>query len=111
MRDLTLAIPVGFTKKRTGNSVSNKILNLSILVATLCFGFIYLFEINAMGTKGYQIRSLEQQVRQVQEVQKNLQLQTSDLQSINRIQLLAQTLNFVPTTNVTYLKDSDFALK
>lgn len=111
MRDLSLVIPGGFTKKRTGGFVPTKVLNLSILTAILLFGLVYLFEVSALGTKGYQIRGLEQQIRQVQEDQKNLQLRASDLQSISRIKLQAQTLNFVPTTNVTYLKDSDFALK
>jgi len=64
-----------------------------------------------MGTKGYEIRRLEQQVRQVESEQKNLQIKASDLQSIDRIQTNAQSLNFVPATNITYLKDSDFALK
>jgi cell division protein FtsL len=111
MRDLTLAMPVGLSAKRTKASVSKKVLNLSLLIAIVFFGILYLFEVNDLGTKGYQIRNLEQQVRQVEENQKNLQIQTSDLQSIDRIQQQAQILNFVPSTTITYLKDSDFALK
>lgn len=111
MRDLSLAIPVAFNKRRTESMVSTKVLNLSILAAIIFFGFLYLFEVNALGTKGYQIRSMEQQIRQVQEDQKNLQLKVSDLQSITRIQQQAQSLNFVPTSNITYLKASDFALR
>lgn len=111
MRDLSIAFPAGLLKKRTGNPVYTKVLNLSILAAIIFFGLLYLFGINATGTKGYQIRDLEQQVRITQEEQKNLQRQVSDLQSITRVQQLAQTLNFVPATGITYLKDSDFALK
>jgi cell division protein FtsL len=111
MSYLTLGIPAGFTKKRKGDSVSAKFLNLTILAAIIFFGLLYLFEINTLGTKGYQIRSLQEQIRVVQEDQKNLQMQASALQSIDRIQQQAQALNFVPATNVTYLKASDFALR
>ncbi|MEO8065768.1 MAG: hypothetical protein ABI643_02845 [Candidatus Doudnabacteria bacterium] len=111
MRNLTLALPGGLIKKRIVNLDSTKILNISILAAIVFFGIIYLFEVNYLGTKGYQIRNLELQVRQVKEDQKNLQIRASDLQSINRIQTQARLLNFVPSTNITYLKDSDFALK
>ena len=111
MRDLTLSIPSGLTKKRFKGSVSTKILNLSILSAIVFLSLLYLFEVNSLGTQTYQIRKLEQQMRQVEEDQKNLQIQSSDLQSINHLQESVQTLNFVPSTNVIYLKDSDFAFK
>jgi len=111
MRDLTMAIPSGIAKRKTKSSVSAKILNLSILTGIVLLSLVYLFEINALGTKGYEIKKLEQQVREVEEEQKNLQMRASDLQSINRIQENAQKLNFVPSTNVVYLKDTDFALK
>ncbi len=111
MRDLSLTISGNFSKKRPGNLVSTRVLNLSMLSAIIFFGLLYLFQVNSMGTKGYEIRRLEQQVRQVESEQKNLQIKASDLQSIDRIQSNAQSLNFVPATNVTYLKDSDFALK
>jgi cell division protein FtsL len=111
MRDLSLAIPNGFAKKRNKTSVSTYRLNLAILTSSLILGLVYLFVVNSLGTKGYEIKKLDEQVRQLQSDQKTLQLQSSDLQSINRIQTEAQKLNFVPTTNVTYLKASDFALK
>ena len=76
-----------------------------------CYALGFARRHQAMGTRGYEIRQLEEQVRTLQAEQKQLQLQSSDLQSINRIQTDAQKLNFVPSTNVTYLKDSDFALK
>ncbi len=114
MRYLTLAIPRGFTKRKAstgGKTVSTYRLNLSILVSSLLLGLVYLFVVNSLGTKGYEIKKLDLQLRQLEADQKNLQLQTSDLQSINRIETEAQKLNYVPNTNVTYLKDPDFALK
>ena len=111
MRDLTLTIPQGFYKRKTKAWSSSLQLNLMLLVCTIVMVLGYLFMVNALGTKGYEIRKLEQEVRLLESDQKKMQVETSDLQSINRIQLYAQKLNYVPATNVTYLKDSDFALK
>ncbi|OGE73691.1 MAG: hypothetical protein A3I07_01740 [Candidatus Doudnabacteria bacterium RIFCSPLOWO2_02_FULL_42_9] len=110
MRDLSLAIPV-FSKKKSRSFVSTYILNLSTIAAIFLIGFVYLYSVNALSTKGYEIRKLDQQLTNLQKEQKALQLQVSDLQSINRIKSDAQLLNFVPASNVTYLKDSDVALK
>ena len=110
MRDLTLAFPQTQIKRKAGN-ISSYHLNVSILAAILLLTLTYLFVVTGLGTKGYEIRKLEQSVRILQEDQKQLQIQSSDLQSITRIQIEAQKLNFVPATSVTYIKDSDFALK
>ena len=111
MRDLSLAIPAGVSRRKTKSAVSSYRLNLAIIASSMILGLVYLFVVNSLGTKGYQIRKLEEQVRVIESDQKNLQLQASDLQSINRIQAEAKQLNFVPNSNVTYLKDADFALK
>ena len=111
MRDLTLSIPTELAKKKTKTSASTYRLNLAILTSSIILGLVYLFVVNSLGTKGYEIKKLDQQVQQLETNQKNLQLQASDLQSINRIQTEAQKLNFIPNSNITYLKASDFALK
>ena len=110
MRDLSISLTSGLGKKRTKATPNTKVLNISILVGIVFFGLLYFFEINALGTKGYEIQKLQAQIKALEDQQKTLQLQASDLQSITRIQDEATALNFVPSTNVTYLKTSDFAL-
>ncbi|MBX4186866.1 MAG: hypothetical protein KW802_01220 [Candidatus Doudnabacteria bacterium] len=113
MRDLSLALPTeGLGKRKTKtSSISIYRLNLAMFAATVLLSLTYLFVINSLGTKGYEIRKLDQQVRILEDQQKNLQMQAADMQSINRIQTEAKKLNFVPASNITYLKSSDFALK
>ena len=111
MRDLSLAISSSLDKKRANSPASTKVLNISILIAIVFFGLLYLFQINSLGTKGYEIQKLQQEIKVLGDQQKSLQIQASNLQSISRIQEQATALNFVPSTNVTYLKNSDFALK
>jgi len=111
MRDLTLTIPSGIANRKTKNSVSVKTWNLSILSAIIVFGLVYFFAVTAMATKGYEIKKLETRLVQLEQDQKNLQVEASNLQSIDLIQMQAQKLDFVPSTGVTYLKNSDYALK
>ena len=90
---------------------STRTLNMFLLILTFLLGIIYLFTVNSLSTKGYDIKKLQQSIAELEIEQKNLQVQTYELQSINRIQTEATKLNFVPAVNVTYIKDADYALK
>ncbi len=111
MRDLTLALERTSYLRKPKSSTSVMNLNLAILAAIMLFGVTYLFQINSLSTKGYEIRQLEVKLKQLEAENKNLEIQTSSLQSINRIQQESQKLNFVPATNITYIKDADLAIK
>lgn len=111
MRDLTLAIPQGFGKRKTKTLDSTTQINLILLSLIVILGLTYLFVINSLSTKGYEIKKLQSQLNQLESEQKSLQVQASNLQSIDHIQQTAKLLNFVPATNVTYVNDSNYALK
>ncbi len=112
MRDLTLAISnQTITKKRHSNPANVMRWNLAILASILILGLMYLFQINALGTKGYQISNLEKKIKQLEFEQKNLEVQSSELKSITRIQQEAVNRAFVPAAGVSYIQDSDFALR
>ncbi len=111
MRDLTLAIPQGFSKRKTQSISTTVQINFLLLILIVLLTGAYLFLVNSIGTKGYEIKKLEQQLAQLEFAQKKLQVQSSDLQSITKLQEVAQSLNFVPAQNPTYLRDHDYALK
>ena len=111
MRDLTLSLPLGLGRRKIVSANQSRKLNIALILSIVLLGFGYLFQINALGTTGYQIKKVEKQIQALQQEQKNLQLDASDLQSIERVQAEAVKLNFVPSGNVTYLKDPNFALK
>lgn len=111
MRDLTLSIDNNAYIRKPKNASVVLRLNLAILASIIFFGITYLFQINALSTKGYEIRQLETRLKQLELEHKNLEVQAGSLQSINRIQQESQKLNFVPATNITYIKEPDFALK
>ena len=95
----------------SSGSLSTHRLNIVLFASTILLGLVYLFVVNSLGTKGYEIRKLELQVRELEDAHKIIQLQVSDFQSINRVSANMEKLNFVPVSNATYLNASDFALK
>ncbi|HYC79859.1 MAG TPA: hypothetical protein VEC17_02440 [Candidatus Binatia bacterium] len=112
MRDLSLSLPQSIFQKKTKGGTSNFThVNIAILSLIVAFGFLYLFQINSLGTRGYEIRQLEQKIATYQDENKQLQIQSSSLSSITKIQQQAEALRMVPANNVTYIKDADFALR
>jgi hypothetical protein len=112
MRDLTLAISQQtITRKKQANPAGILRWNLAILASIMILGLTYLFQINTLGTKGYSIKSLEQKIKQLELDHKQLEVQSSGLKSITRIQQEAQNRNFVPASGVNYIQDGEFALK
>ena len=111
MRDLTLTLTNTSYLRKPKSTSSVVRLNTAILAAIILFAGTYLFQVNSLSTKGYEIRQLELKLKQLEAEQKNLEVQAGSLQSINRIQQESQKLNFVPATNITYIKEADFALK
>jgi cell division protein FtsL len=111
MRELALTLTQPFFSKSKGDTASVFALNLSLVAMIVAFGFLYLFQINSLGTRGYEIRQMEQKIKILQADNKELQIKSSSLSSITKIQKDAEVLGMVPATNVTYIKDAGFALR
>ncbi len=109
MVDLSDTIALSSRKSTRGYDVT--IINYAILAFIIFFGLAYLIAINSLGTQGYAIRQLEVKIRQVESKHKFLELEASSLQSISKLQDMANSSAYVPAGNVTYMKDGDFALK
>ena len=50
-------------------------INLALLVLFLATGATYLFQINSLSTKGYEIRKFEQSIKALETQHKNLEVQ------------------------------------
>jgi cell division protein FtsL len=107
--DLTLDNTSRIQTKKSGWSISPFVRNIFILGLTAVFLLFYIVEINMLGTKTYDIKKIEVKIKQLEVENKHLQMQASSLQSINRIQLESQKINFVPAGSVTYINDSGVA--
>ena len=78
--------------------------SLAVLALINIFaGFFYLTQTNLTATSGYEIKSLEKEIAQLQEANKNYNLQFIKLQSMDEIVSGAKNLNLVPADNVQTL--------
>ncbi|GEM_PF-2241543 len=77
-----------------------------LLVFTACclMLLVYLVQVNSYSTKGFEIKSLEKKISQLKEEQKQLQIQSAELQSFQRIQGDAAVVNMVPVSTISYIQ-------
>ncbi len=68
------------------------------------FGAGYLIQINAAASKGYQIRTLENQISDLKTQSGKLEIQVAQEQSVQAVENKVQDLGMVPTPNVEYLR-------
>jgi cell division protein FtsL len=85
--------------------------NLILLVSIFSLALVYFFSINTMATQGFAIKQLSTQLNELEAQHKKLELEHSKLQSVSTLEQISTQLNFVPSTNITYIKDDSFALK
>lgn len=90
--------------------LGQKTIALTLMGMILFLGGLYVMFINIRVTKGYEIKSLESRLAELQKDQKQLELQTADLQSMQRIEQNVDMSRFIPSQDVSYVKDQGFAL-
>lgn len=108
--DLTLENSNRTQSQKGFISINPYVRNLLILGLSGMLLLFYMIQINMLGTKTYDIKKIEVKIKQLEVENKHLQMQASSLQSINRIQLESQKVNFVPAGSITYINDSEVAL-
>lgn len=89
----------------------NKSTNWGIWVVALLviLSVVYLWQVNSLTTKGYEIRTLERKIVELKEQQKRLELESASLQSIQRIEEASKTLNLVPSKQMDFPKQNGYA--
>jgi len=81
-----------------------------LIIINFLAGFFYLTQTNLTATSGYEIKSLEKEIAQLQEDNKNYNLAFIKLQSMDQIVTGAKTLNLVPADNVETLNADNNAV-
>lgn len=75
-------------------------------------GAFYLFQVNDLAVKGYDVRDLETRISQLEDENKQMQIREMELRSMYQIEKSAQDFNLVSPTNVSYLTvDNTLALR
>lgn len=114
---LSLQLPVYRMDKRHERSVKTKTSmplltsNWGILVLGLCslLTIVYLIQVNSFSTKGYEISNLQKKIDQLKEDQRTLEVQSAELQSLQRIQADPSLLNMVPVSSISYVQTTSLS--
>ncbi len=83
-------------------SSKNLVIVFFILISVV--GLLYLVQINALATKGYKIKELEERVSDLRDKNKGLELQITELRSSERISREVENLEMVAVSRVEYLR-------
>lgn len=70
--------------------------------AVLLAGSVYLYQVNGLATKGYEIRELETKIQNLEKEGQNLQIKEVELRSMYNIEKATKDLNLVNSSNVSY---------
>lgn len=94
-------VPHPARKVRGGSRTKPVAMILGLLV--VLFGAGYLVQINVASSKGYQIRSLENQISELKEEREQLELKVAQEQSVQAVESKVQAMGMVPTPKVEYV--------
>lgn len=68
--------------------------------------FFYVLQINSIAAKGYKIRGLKNQLNELKDINKVLQVNISNLKSINVLQSKTESFNMIEAKNIEYVNIS-----
>ena len=66
-------------------------------------GFFYLYQVNDLATKGYEMGKIEKEIADLSEVNKDNRIKEVELKSLYNIEKTAETSNLVSARGITYL--------
>jgi len=82
---------------------ARRLLAMVLIFSILLIGFFYILEVNNIASKGYKIRSLKKQIKELKNKNKGLQINISHLKSISNLQLKTENFNMVEAESIEYV--------
>lgn len=87
-------------------------LNFLLVVLICVLGVFYIFEVNNLATKGYEIRGLEKKIQELKENNEKLRIREAELKSMYNIEQSSKNFNMTAPKDVSYLSlPGDVAMK
>ncbi|TSC95853.1 MAG: Uncharacterized protein Athens101410_299 [Parcubacteria group bacterium Athens1014_10] len=77
-----------------------------LFITVFLLAITYLFQINDLAIKGFEIKSLEDKINDIEQKNKNLEMNVTELQSLSNIEKLKKELNMVKAGQVDYISSS-----
>ncbi|OGY47629.1 MAG: hypothetical protein A2840_01255 [Candidatus Buchananbacteria bacterium RIFCSPHIGHO2_01_FULL_47_11b] len=79
------------------------VVNLTLIGFVVVAVAVYLFQVNSLATKGYEIRELESQIKEVRQQNQQLQLAAAELESLESIKNKVAELNMVAVGKADFI--------
>lgn len=76
------------------------IVHIAFGLLLLIGGLLYIVEVNATSTKGFEIRSMERKLNKLEQVQKELELMQADVTTLSALQEKAKDLELVSVERI-----------
>jgi len=73
------------------------------IAGILAAGFFYLYQVNSIATKGYELKDLENKIQEAQKDINKLKIREVELKSMYNIEKATEDLNLITSLNITYL--------
>lgn len=73
-----------------------------VFMAFVC-GSFYLYQVNDLATKGYEIRDIENEIKKLKADNEKNKIQEVELKSMHNIEKVAEDLNLVSSKDSTYI--------
>ena len=74
-----------------------------LFIAILAAGFLCVLQTNNITAGGYKIRNLQKQTNELEVINRTLQLDVSNLKSMNILQVKSETLDMVKARQIDYV--------
>lgn len=93
-------------EKRLEGNVRISAASMVFVVFTLFLatGFFYLYQVNDLATKGYEIKEIENRIKDLEEEGKKLKIKETELRSMYTIEKDTENLNLVNSENISYIE-------
>jgi len=75
----------------------------ALILFIFVFGFLYVFATNSIAAKGYKIRSLSKQLNELDSINKDLQVEISNLNSVNILEAKVGQLEMIGVSKMEYV--------
>lgn len=82
---------------------ARKFLAILLIFFIISICFLYILQVNSLAAKSYKIRSFKKEINGLGEKNKALQVDISNLKSINVLQSKTQDFNMVKAQNIEYV--------
>jgi hypothetical protein len=75
-----------------------------VVIGIFFSGGFYLYQVNDIATKGYEIRDLEKRIQDLNKESKKMEIKEVELKSMYNIEKASQDLNLVNSGEVSYIE-------